>query len=656
MTKSQTKSQLIEEIRELKNRLEACEKSSSESWSLVEEMKQDRYFLSLLLDTLPDSIYFKDLESRFIRINKFKSKRMGLATPDEAIGKSDFDNFTEEHAQQAYLDEQEIIKTGQPVLGIEERETWPDRPDTWVSTTKMPLRDEDGRIRGTFGISRDITARKLAELQVLASKESLEKAKKETDNILQNVQEGLFLLDAEWKIGTQYSKALETILQQNDLAGQDFSAILTEKIPEKLLNTTRRFLRMMFREDVDESLITDLNPLTQILVNYSDDSGVWTNAKYLSFQFHRIKEKSNKVIRLIATVKDITEEVELAQKLKETEAKTQKQMDWLIGILHVEPVLLQEFIESANRQLVHIDGLLKKQGFENEYRGLLDELFRSVHMIKGNAALFDLKFFAEQAHKFEDRINEIREKETITGADFVPLVLRLSDLRNTLQEMANLQQRLSRFQKDSNYAATGGEDLLVRSLHNLVRQLGISLGKKIRLDTSRFDSKEIPYNYRLATKEILVQLIRNAAFHGLETAAERVLFDKPEEGVIEISTFNDENGFGFRCRDDGRGLAVDALRERAKAFHQLGADEDPTPVADLIFLPGLSTAETAEMAGGRGFGMDIVKKQVESHHGDIRVNTASGQYCEFAITFPVRLETATIKVASGDRVKDGASL
>jgi diguanylate cyclase (GGDEF)-like protein/PAS domain S-box-containing protein len=87
------------------------------------------------------------------------------------VGKTDFDFFSEEHARQAYEDEQEIIRTGQPLLNMEERETWPDRPDTWVVTSKMTLRDEEGKIIGTFGITRDITDRKRVEDALRVSEE-----------------------------------------------------------------------------------------------------------------------------------------------------------------------------------------------------------------------------------------------------------------------------------------------------------------------------------------------------------------------------------------------------------------------------------------------------------------------------------------------------
>lgn len=119
--------------------------------------------LRALMQHIPDAIYFKDAASRFLMISEAHAKQFHLANPAEAIGKTDHDFFSQAHADQALADEQEILRTGEPLVGIEERETWPDGRETWVSTTKMPLRDADGRIIGTFGISRDITKRKLMQ-------------------------------------------------------------------------------------------------------------------------------------------------------------------------------------------------------------------------------------------------------------------------------------------------------------------------------------------------------------------------------------------------------------------------------------------------------------------------------------------------------------
>jgi len=129
--------------------------SEGRSWS-------ESHLLQALLDNVPDHIYFKDLDSRFILINKAQAEILGVPHPDEAIGKSDADFFSDEHAHQARVDEEKIIKTGKPMVGVEEKETWPDGSVTWASTTKAPLIDDEGRIIGTFGISRDITEVKMA--------------------------------------------------------------------------------------------------------------------------------------------------------------------------------------------------------------------------------------------------------------------------------------------------------------------------------------------------------------------------------------------------------------------------------------------------------------------------------------------------------------
>ncbi|HYD85514.1 MAG TPA: PAS domain-containing protein, partial [Opitutus sp.] len=123
----------------------------------------DRQLLHALLDHAPDHIYFKDAASRFLRISRSQSEKFGLADPAHAIGRTDFDFFTAEHAGRAFADEQQILKTGEPVIDLEEKETRADGRITWVRTTKLPLYDAAGRLIGTFGLSRDITAHKLAE-------------------------------------------------------------------------------------------------------------------------------------------------------------------------------------------------------------------------------------------------------------------------------------------------------------------------------------------------------------------------------------------------------------------------------------------------------------------------------------------------------------
>jgi PAS domain S-box-containing protein len=127
------------------------------------EAQRDQRFLHVLMDTIPDHIYFKDAQSRFLLINRAMAEWVALGSPAEALGKSDADFFSSEHAGEALRDERRIMETREPLVGAEEKETWPTGGETWVSSTKVPVVDEKGQVTGICGISRDITRRKRAQ-------------------------------------------------------------------------------------------------------------------------------------------------------------------------------------------------------------------------------------------------------------------------------------------------------------------------------------------------------------------------------------------------------------------------------------------------------------------------------------------------------------
>lgn len=150
-----------------------AESRESELWNLRSEIERlraenarlvrDSLFLQALMDNVPDHIYFKDANSRFLRINRAMADWFALGSPEEAVGKTDADFFSSEHAEQAMVDERRIMKSGEGLIGEEEKETWPTGGETWVSSTKVPMRDARGDIMGLCGISRDITRRRRAQ-------------------------------------------------------------------------------------------------------------------------------------------------------------------------------------------------------------------------------------------------------------------------------------------------------------------------------------------------------------------------------------------------------------------------------------------------------------------------------------------------------------
>jgi PAS domain S-box-containing protein len=168
--------------------ISAVHKALDHHYSRLTHNHED-FLLQTLMNSITDTVYFKDTRSRFLMINRALAKRLHLTDPQQAVGKSDADYFTKPHADQALADEKSILRTGQSLEGIEESETWPDGSITWVSTTKMPLRNQAGRIIGTYGISRDITKRKLAELALADRTEQLNKKNQQIEEELKMARE-----------------------------------------------------------------------------------------------------------------------------------------------------------------------------------------------------------------------------------------------------------------------------------------------------------------------------------------------------------------------------------------------------------------------------------------------------------------------------------
>ena len=158
---------LIKQFNLKKNELEKEIQVSSDT---KERLSYEYHLFNLLMDRIPDHIYFKDKESRFIRINKSHAGSFGLDDPDEAIGKTDSDFFIEDHALKALQDEREIMQTGIPIIDRQEKAIRPDGTTIWLSTSKLPLFDYKGQITGTFGVSKDITVQKNYE-ELLKSNE-----------------------------------------------------------------------------------------------------------------------------------------------------------------------------------------------------------------------------------------------------------------------------------------------------------------------------------------------------------------------------------------------------------------------------------------------------------------------------------------------------
>jgi two-component system sensor histidine kinase/response regulator len=301
-------------------------------------LEQERYLLHALMDNLPHSIYFKDAGSCFIRINRALASYFGLSDAADALGKTDFDFFAGEHALQAKADEDQVMRTEQPLLDKEEKETWPDSHETWVTTTKLPLYNEQGEIVGTFGISRDITEQKQAAVAIRAAKEAAEVASRAKSEFLATMSHeirtpmngiiGMIDLLMSTKPTNQQrtyldlaSQSAETLLRLiNDIL--DFSKIEAgkfelESVSFKLRDTlgdtlqtlagraSEKGLELMYHipPDIPDDLVGDPGRLCQVIVNLAGNAVKFTEQGEIAVNV-KMESLTDNDLRLHLAVRD----------------------------------------------------------------------------------------------------------------------------------------------------------------------------------------------------------------------------------------------------------------------------------------------------------------------------------------------------------------
>jgi len=216
--------------------------------------------VNAFLANVPDHVYFKDRESRFIALSASMIHLFGVQTATDIIGRTDFAFFDETHARQAFEDEQAIIRTGQPLIAKLEKETWADGRVTWVQTSKVPLRNETGEIIGTFGISRDVTEARRLESALEKSRRDLIEASRlagmaeVATGVLHNVGNVLTSVNISTEtiaIGLRQSK-VDALVKVGDLVREhanDLGTFLTEDPKGKLVPVFIESLGRHFAED-----------------------------------------------------------------------------------------------------------------------------------------------------------------------------------------------------------------------------------------------------------------------------------------------------------------------------------------------------------------------------------------------------------------------
>lgn len=476
----------------------------------------------------------------------------------------------------------------------------------------------------------------------------LEQARKETTEILQTVNEGLFLVDEKMIIGNQHSTHLVEILGVSDIAGQNFQDLLENMISEKDAETARGFIELLFDKKIKEKLIGDLNPLNLIEVNIAQANGGFLT-KHLEFSFARARHEGT-ISHVLVTVQDVTEKVRLEKALVESRKHGESQIELLTSLLHTHPSLLQEFIANSYNCYNRINNVLRQPAKTTQ---LVKEkavtIFREIHNFKGEAASLKLEYFENQAHAIEDTLEELRNKQNITGNDYLPLTVQLENLISYTQQVQQLTEKLALFGHYTNKTLIPASEKKVLGsrqqdgwghLGDFVQNMAQRNGKLVKFVASGLSDIELDSDYAQQVKEICVQLLRNAVTHGIEAPEDRELTEKPLEGRIDLRLAKlSDDEMEISVMDDGNGLDYGAIREKAIQSGRWSDDEIDSwgnkHLLALIFHEGFSTAKEISKDAGRGVGMEAVMNHVLEHRGKITVSSRRGRHCRFVITLPI---------------------
>lgn len=464
----------------------------------------------------------------------------------------------------------------------------------------------------------------------------VEAAQRETEEILGTVKEGLFLLDAQFHIGSQYSQSLSQMLGRKIEAGTDFRALLRDMVSDPIHTLACDYIGLLFGDRVRESLIGDLNPLTVVEVAIPGESGPAAR-RFLTLQFNRVLQ-DGKISHLLVTVFDVTVQVGLERALADARKKSKAEIEIMSDLLKINPATLDLFLKTAEQTLLEVNEHLRAAGGALDYRRTVNAIFRKIHALKGEAATLGLEMFENLAQQFETLLAGLRDKGSVSGDDLLALPFPLEEFLQRVTMVRDLMTRLAAYHDA--FAAEADNDTFAASLGTLAQRVARDDGKEVQLVTDLDLMGMLPQKTRTELKDIAVQLLRNAVTHGIEPASERTGRAKPAVGNIYLALKPTGTGeYELMLRDDGRGLVPHEIRAellRSGRYSEQQLDQlDERQIVLKIFEPGFSTVQRAGRDAGHGVGMDVVKHRIGQLGARLRISTRVNAYTQFSIHFAV---------------------
>lgn len=469
--------------------------------------------------------------------------------------------------------------------------------------------------------------------------------RRENREILQTVNSGLFLLDKNLNIGSQYSDELESLWGKKDFAGQNMLSVLSDMVSNPVdLETAGSFVRQLYNPRAKEKLIESLNPLARSPMNVTNQSGI-KEIRYLDFKFNRVYQ-DGEIARVLVSVSDITNAVLLEDKIAKEREQNDLQMEMLSFILNADVQLLTDFIESAKKRNNKINEVLKQPvQAQADFFNKLRTIFREVHGLKGDASSLSLHGFVSIAEHLEDSLRDLQSRKTLNGEDFLTLAVSLEELFNLTQTIEDLNNRINNLTTDNNGKSsrqavqrTANPEPVKGQLSKYVEELAQRNHKKVDFSCEGMDNQAVNLTIRSQLRELAVQLLRNAVVHGIETPEERIKNHKLDAGHIRLVLEDGDDCVRLTVQDDGAGINPELIRsklvEKGEYSHDEAAKLDSRVLIQKIFTPGFSTAADSGEDAGRGVGMDIISDRIKQMKGKVSLATRTGAYTRIILTVP----------------------
>jgi two-component system chemotaxis sensor kinase CheA len=442
-------------------------------------------------------------------------------------------------------------------------------------------------------------------------------------------------MDKNYIIQDHYSRYLEELLSDTKLFGKNLIDIIGDSVTPSESEAIKDYFNMILERTYDQEMLDDINPLNELhYVNKATEE-----KKVFQFAFATV-ERGHGDVFILVTIYDITTRVELQQRLAEEEARRQEEMQSVFELIQVEPDVFSDFMADMEHEIGEINGILKNEAMSTH--DALVKIYQSVHAIKSNAVILGLNVFGNKVHALESKIKKLREKQDVPFSEMLNLTMEIEKISKEKDGFADILSKIQSYAGEGKNKSGGEKQnikVLIESLAKTTSRVAEDLEKQIKFISTDIDPEAIDKGPRRVIKEILMQLIRNSALHGIEMPEERKAKGKNETGVIKltIKMTEDHKNIHIKLIDDGGGLNYKKIAERALAKKLIKPEDakNPDVLMKVIFMPGFSTADTETVHGGRGIGLNLVRDRIKEVKGAIKVKSEADKGTLFFISLPV---------------------